>query len=116
MEFGLLLARAHRAGESRLARGPHEAALPRRQGMDSAPGRSGASSKSNVVTPMNANAPWPELPYADWADTCATLHLWTQVAGKVRLACAPWANHWWHVPLYVSSRGLTTTAMPYGGR
>ena len=65
---------------------------------------------------MNAAGAWPELRYEDWADTCATLHLWTQVAGKIRLACAPWANHWWHVPLYVTSRGLTTAAMPWGDR
>ena len=65
---------------------------------------------------MSAAGAWPELPYEDWADTCATLHLWTQIAGKIRLACAPWANHWWHVPLYVTSRGLTTSAMPYEGR
>ena len=65
---------------------------------------------------MKTAEAWPELRYSDWADTCTTLLLWTQVAGKIRLACAPWANHWWHVPLYVSSRGLTTTAMPYNGR
>jgi hypothetical protein len=65
---------------------------------------------------MPASDPWPELRYEEWADTCATLHLWTQIAGKIRLACAPWANHWWHVPLYVTSRGLTTRAMRYGGR
>ncbi len=59
---------------------------------------------------------WPDLPFADWADTCATLHLWTQVVGKIRLAHAPLINHWWQVPLYVSSRGLTTSAMPYGAR
>ena len=62
---------------------------------------------------MNA---WPELPIAEWADTCATLHLWTQVVGKIRLAHAPLVNHWWQVPLYVTSRGLTTSMMPYGAR
>jgi Family of unknown function (DUF5996) len=62
------------------------------------------------------NSSWPELVYADWQDTCATLHLWTQIVGKIRLALAPPANHWWHVPLYVTSRGLTTSPMPYGGR
>jgi hypothetical protein len=65
---------------------------------------------------VNAPGAWPELRYEEWADTCATVHLWTQIAGKIRLACAPWANHWWHVPLYVTSRGLTTTAMPYRER
>jgi hypothetical protein len=58
---------------------------------------------------------WPDLPLADWADTCATLHLWTQVVGKIRLALAPMVNHWWHVPLYVTCRGLTTSPIPYGG-
>ena len=45
---------------------------------------------------------WPALPYAAWRDTCATLHLWTQIVGKVRLALTPWLNHSWHVPLYVT--------------
>ena len=57
---------------------------------------------------------WPDLPLADWADTCATLHLWTQVVGKIRLAHAPMVNHWWQVPLYVTCRGLTTSPIPYG--
>jgi len=59
---------------------------------------------------------WPALAYEDWADTAATLHLWTQVIGKIRMALTPPLNHWWHVPLYVSARGLTTSPMPYGGR
>jgi hypothetical protein len=59
---------------------------------------------------------WPALAYADWADTAQTLHLWTQVVGKVRLALTPAVNHWWHVPLYVTARGLTTSPMPVGGR
>jgi hypothetical protein len=60
--------------------------------------------------------PWPALPLAQWQDTRDTLHLWTQVVGKVRLALAPAANHWWHVPLYVDARGLTTSLMPSRGR
>ena len=60
--------------------------------------------------------PWPELPYAAWAETCATLHLWTQIVGKIRLACTPWLNHSWHVALYVTSRGLSTSPIPYGER
>jgi hypothetical protein len=60
--------------------------------------------------------PWPELPLSEWADTCATLQLWTQVVGKIRLAHAPLVNHWWQVPLYVTSRGLTTSPIPYGSR
>ena len=58
---------------------------------------------------------WPALPLAEWEDTRATLHLWTQIVGKVRLSLAPMVNHWWQVPLYVSARGLTTSAMPYSG-
>lgn len=59
---------------------------------------------------------WPPLPYDDWAPTAATLHLWTQVVGKVRMALTPPVNHWWHVPLYVSARGLTTSPIPDRGR
>ena len=53
---------------------------------------------------------WPALPYAAWKDTAVTLHLWTQIVGKIRLALTPWLNHSWHVPLYVTARGLTTGA------
>src|SRR5581483_332855 len=59
---------------------------------------------------------WPALAYADWQDTCNTLHLWTQIVGKVKLALAPLVNHWWGVVLFVTARGLTTGAMPYRGR
>jgi hypothetical protein len=59
---------------------------------------------------------WPALPFEEWRDTCATLHMWTQVVGKIRLAHAAPANHWWQVALYVTSRGLTTSAMPHGTR
>jgi hypothetical protein len=58
---------------------------------------------------------WPDLPLSDWSDTCTTLHLWTQVVGKIRLAHAPMINHWWQVPFYVTCRGLTTSPIPYGG-
>ncbi|HLK51450.1 MAG TPA: DUF5996 family protein [Bryobacteraceae bacterium] len=61
-------------------------------------------------------AVWPELPLARWKDTYATLHMWTQVVGKVRLALSPPVNHWWQVPLYVSARGLSTSTIPYGSR
>lgn len=57
---------------------------------------------------------WPALPLASWKDTLATLHMWTQIVGKVRMALTPPTNHWWHVPLYVSARGLTTSLIPYG--
>ena len=67
---------------------------------------------AHVHTP---NPPaWTELPLDAWQDTCATLHMWTQVVGKVRLALSPRVNHWWEVPLYVNARGLTTSAIPYG--
>lgn len=63
-----------------------------------------------------AHPDWPELPYNAWRDTCCTLHLWTQVVGKVRLVQTPWLNHGWHVPLYVTARGLSTSAIPHGSR
>jgi hypothetical protein len=67
--------------------------------------------------PMKSNeGSWPALDYESWKDSCATLHLWTQIVGKIRLAQAPVVNHWWHVPLYLTSRGLTTSAMPHGAR
>jgi len=59
---------------------------------------------------------WPEVPVAAWESTRDTLHLWTQVVGKVRLALEPMVNHWWQTTLYVTARGLTTGLMPYGGR
>jgi len=59
---------------------------------------------------------WPALPLQDWKDTYATLHMWTQIVGKIRLAQTPLLNHWWNVTLYVTSRGLTTSAMPYDDR
>jgi hypothetical protein len=59
---------------------------------------------------------WPSLPLEAWEPTRATLHMWTQIVGKIRLALAPAINHWWHVPLYVTCRGLTTTPIPYGSR
>jgi hypothetical protein len=60
--------------------------------------------------------PWPELPAAAWRETCETLHLWTQIVGKIRLVRAPWLNHSWHVVLYVTARGLTTSPIPDGTR
>src|SRR5256885_16773722 len=59
---------------------------------------------------------WPELRIDAWRDTYATLHLWTQIVGKIRLALTPKMNQWWNVPLYVTTRGLTTSPMPYGDR
>ena len=60
--------------------------------------------------------PWPALPYEAWKDSYATLHLWLQIAGKIRLAQSPWVNHQWHVTLYVTARGLTTSPIPHGER
>ena len=59
---------------------------------------------------------WPELPLAEWKDTYETLHIWTQIVGKIRLALTHLENHWWNSTLYVSPRGLTTSAMSYNGR
>ena len=60
--------------------------------------------------------PWPALPLAEWKDTYSTLHMWTQIVGKIRLALTPLVNHWWNVPLYVAPRGLSTSAIPYNDR
>src|SRR5204863_4793369 len=57
---------------------------------------------------------WPPLPFAEWKETAATLHMWTQIVGKIRLTRTPWINHSWHVTLYVTSRGLTTSPIPHG--
>jgi hypothetical protein len=66
--------------------------------------------------PSPSAPPWPELEYGAWSETRATLHLWTQVVGKIRLAQTPWLNHSWHVPLYVTARGLTTSLIPHQSR
>ncbi len=71
---------------------------------------------SNVGNILADHETWPSLPLEEWEETRATLHMWTQVIGKIRLAQSPMINHWWQVPLYVTSRGLTTSAMPYGPR
>ena len=60
--------------------------------------------------------PWPPLPFEAWKDTCATLHMWTQIVGKIRLVQTPWVNHSWHVPLYLTARGLTTSPIRYDPR
>jgi hypothetical protein len=59
---------------------------------------------------------WPSLPLEAWIETCATLHLWTQIVGKIRLTQSPWVNHAWHATLYVTPRGLTTSPIPHGSR
>jgi hypothetical protein len=65
---------------------------------------------------MSENPFWPDLPYAAWADTCDTLHLWTQIAGKVILKLTPLVNHWWNVTYHVGARGIAKRAIPYQGR
>ena len=60
----------------------------------------------------NDSSPWPALPWQEWEDTATTLHMWTQIVGKTRLALTPLQAHWWNVPLYVTARGLSTAAMP----
>jgi hypothetical protein len=71
---------------------------------------------TNAPAKVVGNPAWPPLPLAEWEDTRATLHMWTQIVGKTRLALAPMENHWWQVALYVTPRGLTTSAMPFGTR
>jgi len=65
---------------------------------------------------MSAQSDWPDIPYPAWKDSCATLQLWAQIVGKVRLAASPWLNHGWQVPLYVSARGLATGPVYFGAR
>src|ERR1700739_4405496 len=60
------------------------------------------------------NDVWPPLPLEEWKDTYDTLHMWTQIVGKIRLALTPLINHWWNVPLYVNARGLTTSLISHG--
>ena len=69
------------------------------------------------MAPTGADRPecWPALPFDSWNDTRATLHMWMQMVGKVRLRLAPLVNHWWNVTLYVTARGLTTSRIPYDG-
>jgi hypothetical protein len=71
-----------------------------------------SSSSNNIIQ----SGQWPDLAFDAWKDTYATLHMWTQIVGKIRLAQTPWVNHSWHVALYVTARGLTTSPIPYGAR
>ncbi len=73
-------------------------------------------SKTNPSISPDSSACWPEFRLADWKDTYATLHMWMQIVGKIRLELTAKENHWWNVPLYVSSRGLSTSIIPYGSR
>jgi hypothetical protein len=71
-----------------------------------------SNSSNNIIQ----SGQWPDLPFDAWKNTCATLHMWTQIVGKIRLVQTPWVNHSWHVALYVTARGLTTTPIPHGAR
>jgi hypothetical protein len=73
-------------------------------------------SESNMKNAEPAAEVWPGLPLEEWEETRATLHMWTQIVGKIRLAQSAPVNHWWQVPLYLTARGLTTSPMPYGAR
>ena len=66
-----------------------------------------------AMSGLSREEAWPALPLAEWSATRDTLHMWMQMVGKLRLALSPRVNHWWEVPLYVSARGLTTSAIPY---
>lgn len=71
-------------------------------------------SGSAGLRPARLEGVWPSLPVAEWQDTRDTLHMWSQIVGKVRMALTPPVNHWWHTTLYLSARGLTTSLIPYG--
>src|ERR1035441_3466039 len=98
----------------------HQASLKRHQ--RTVPCRSSARSvsldrlRSRTMPPIVADQPecWPSLPLNSWKETYATLHMWTQMVGKVRLRLTPLVNHWWNVPVYVSVRRLTTSRLSYG--
>ncbi len=68
------------------------------------------------ATPGTVGSHWPSLPFDEWRETANTLHMWTQIIGKIRLAQSPWVNHSWHVTLYVTPRGMTTGSIPHGER
>ncbi len=69
-----------------------------------------------TASETRADEVWPALPFDEWRETCATLQLYCQIVGKVRLALTPWINHSWHATLYVTARGLTTSLVPHGSR
>src|SRR5205807_3804392 len=74
------------------------------------------STEYNMTQRHTDRGTWPDLPYPAWRETCTTLHLWTQIVGKIRLSQTPWLNHSWHVTFYVTACGLTTSPIPYGER
>src|SRR5260370_10856281 len=94
-------------------RGPIRAAERRAVGIAPADGEVRILLLGSVASRQDT---WPSLPLEAWSDTCATLHMWTQIVGKIRLAQTTWTNHSWHVTLYVTANGLTTSPIPYGAR
>src|SRR5437016_1053584 len=72
--------------------------------------------EADLPPPATRAQDWPALRYGEGRETYATLHMWTQVVGKIRLALSPMVNHWWQSALYVTARGLTTSPIPYRGR
>src|SRR2546425_4802787 len=88
----------------------------RRTGLPSSPFLEHSMAAEQSLTLPTDTDVWPSLPLEAWRDTYATLHMWMQVIGKIRLALAPMVNHWWQVTLYVTPRGLTTSPIPYGTR
>jgi hypothetical protein len=70
----------------------------------------------NALSEPGGRSAWPDLPLKAWQDTYTTLHLWTQIVGKIRLTLTPWVNHSWHVVLYLTASGLTTSPIPYQDR
>src|SRR3989454_12020181 len=88
----------------------------RKTGLPSSPFLEVRMAAQQTVTLPTHTDVWPSLPLEAWRDTYATLHMWTQVIGKIRLALAPMVCHWWQVTLYVTPRGLTTSPIPYGTR
>jgi hypothetical protein len=101
---------------------PGSAGIPRVRGRP-APPRAASSIRmkptmTDSILPNDflRSEQWPSLPFEAWKDTCETLHMWTQIVGKIRLIQTPWVNHSWHVTLYVTARGLTTSPIPYGSR
>src|SRR5260370_18214533 len=73
----------------------------------------GSADSASSASSAGALEVWPSLPYEEWRETYETLHMWTQVVGKIRLTLSPKVNHWWHAALYVTSRGPTTSPVPY---
>lgn len=101
------------AESSESAAQPSESVPARTEEVTGSPANVPASS---FATSRHAAAEWPALALSEWEATYATIHRWLQIVGKTRLVLSPMQNHWWHAPLYVSARGLTTSPIPYEGK